>query len=247
MEEEPVEQPQLYDGTVLEAEADGDVVIPPAPMAANEAPPALVAPAPNAMSGDPDDSRDDSGDEDEDDSNADENPVEEDEENPRYRGAEYHKHSTEEENGQFCILLREVLQHLGYTMGLLYVTKHFSEPGMRDYYTSRVYIRAPLNDTDGWRYRSSHHSTTHFSSDDAAVNDAARRALWSLWNAQRERLHGSEFRHVPRRVSGSEETVVPAGGDDHIDVLARVTAALNTDLEGATTEMDRYHEELQAA
>jgi hypothetical protein len=63
-------------------------------------------------------------------------------------------------------------------------------------------------------------------------------------NAQRERLHGSEFRHVPRRVSGSEETVVPAGGDDRIDVLAWVTAALNTDLEGATTEMDRYHEEL---
>jgi hypothetical protein len=97
MEEEPVEQPQLYDGTVLEAEADGDVVIPPAPMAANEAPPALVAPAPNAVGGDPDDSGDDSGDEDEDDSNADENPVEEDDENPRYRGAEYHKHSTEEE------------------------------------------------------------------------------------------------------------------------------------------------------
>jgi hypothetical protein len=41
--------------------------------------------------------------------------------------------------------------------------------------------------------------------------------------------------------------VVSAGGDDRIDVLARVTAALNTDLEGATAEMDRYHEELQAA
>jgi hypothetical protein len=41
--------------------------------------------------------------------------------------------------------------------------------------------------------------------------------------------------------------VIPAGGDDRIDVLARVTAALNTDLEGATAEMDRYHEELQAA
>jgi hypothetical protein len=199
------------------------------------------------MGGDPDDSGSDSGDEDEDDNNADENPEEEEDENPRYRGAEYHKHSTEEENGQFCILLREVLQHLGYTMRPLYVTKHFSEPGMRDYYTSRVYIRAPLNDTDGWRYRSSHHSTSHFSSDDAAVNDAARRALWSLCNAQRERLHGSEFRHVPRRVSGSEETVVPAGGDDRIDVLTRVAAALKTDLEGATAEMDRYHEELQAA
>jgi hypothetical protein len=48
-------------------------------------------------------------------------------------------------------------------------------------------------------------------------------------------------------VSGSEETVVPAGVDDPIDVLARVNAALNADLEGATNEMDRYHEELQTA
>jgi hypothetical protein len=46
-------------------------------------------------------------------------------------------------------------------------------------------------------------------------------------------------------VSGSENTIVRAGGDDRIDILAQVTAALNTDLEGATTEMDRYHEELQ--
>jgi hypothetical protein len=129
----------------------------------------------------------------------------------------------------------------------LYVTKHFSEPGMRDYYTSRVYIRMPLNDTDGWRYRSSHHNTAHFSSDDVVVNDAARRALWSLCNAKRECLYGSEYRHVPRRASGTEETIVPAGGDDRIDILARVTATLNTDLEGATTKMDRYHEELQAA
>jgi hypothetical protein len=105
----------------------------------------------------------------------------------------------------------------------------------------------PLNDTDGWRYRSSHHSTTHFSSDDVAVNDAARRALWSLCNAKWERLYGSEYRHVPRRASGTEEIVVPAGGDDGIDILAFVTTTLNTDLEGATTEMDRYHEELQAA
>jgi hypothetical protein len=246
MEEEPLKQPQLYDGTVLEADADGDIVIPPAPMADDEAPPASVAPATVAEGGDPDDSGDDSGNDD-DDNNADENPEEEEDENPRYHGAVYHKHSTEDENGQFCILLREVLQHLGYTMRPLYVTKHFSEPGMRDYYTSRVYIRMPLNDTDGWRYRSSHHSKAHFSSDNDAVNDAARRALWSLCNAKQERLHGSEYRHVPRRASGTEETIVPAGGDDRIDVLARVTAALNTDLKGATAEMDRCHEELQAA
>jgi hypothetical protein len=199
------------------------------------------------MGGDPDDSGDDSGEDDEDNNNGDENPEEEEDDDPRYHGAEYHKHCTEDENGQFCVLLQEVLPHLGYTMKPLYVTKHFNEPGMRDYYTSRVYIRVPLIDTNGWRNCLSHRSTTHFSTDEAAVNDAARRALWSLCNAQRDRLQESEFRHVPRRVSGSENTIVPAGGDDRIDILARVTAALNTVLEGATTEMDRYHEELQTA
>jgi hypothetical protein len=99
MEEEPMEPPQLYDGTVLEADADGDIVIPPAPVAADDAPPAPVSPAPYAVGGDPDDSRDDSGDDDEDDNNADEDPEEEEEDNPRYRGAEYHKHFTKDENG----------------------------------------------------------------------------------------------------------------------------------------------------
>jgi hypothetical protein len=61
-QEDPVEQPQLYDGTILEADADGDLVIPPAPEAADDAPPPLpVVPAPNAMGGDPDDLGDDSG------------------------------------------------------------------------------------------------------------------------------------------------------------------------------------------
>jgi hypothetical protein len=99
MEEEPVEPPQLYDGTILEVDADDDVVIPPAHVAADYLPPAPVAPAPNAMGGDPDDSGDDSGDEDDDDNNADEDPEEEEDDNPRYRGAEYHKHSTEDDNG----------------------------------------------------------------------------------------------------------------------------------------------------
>jgi hypothetical protein len=211
--DEPLEQPQLYDGTVLEADADGDIVIPPASVANEEAPPAHVDPVPDGEGGDPDDSSDDSVGE-EGGNNADDNLEEDEDENPLYHGAEYHKHSTEAENGQFCILLWEVLQYLGYTIRPLYVTKHFSEPGMRDYYTYRVYIRKPLNDTEGWRYRSSHHSTAQFSTDDAAVNDAARRALWSICNANRVQLFHSEYRHVPRHASGTEVTVVPAGGND---------------------------------
>jgi hypothetical protein len=240
----------LYGGTVLEANADGDLVIPLAPEEANDAPPpSPVVPAPNAMGGDPNDSRDDSGEDDDEDNNKNggEDPEEEEDDNPCYREAEYHKYTTKDENGQFCVLLEEVLRHLGFTMKPLYVTKHYSEPGLRDYYTSRVYMRVPLIGTNGWRNRSSHRSTTHFSTNEAAINDAARRALWSLCNAYRDQLHQFEFCHIPHCLSGFEETVVPAGGDDRIDILAWVTAALNTDLEGATSELDRYHEELQNA
>jgi peptidoglycan hydrolase CwlO-like protein len=43
--------------------------------------------------------------------------------------------------------------------------------------------------------------------------------------------------------------MVPMGDfrDSRVDIVARVTAALNTDLEGATAELDRTHQELQNA
>jgi hypothetical protein len=59
------------------------------------------------------------------------------------------------------------------------------------------------------------------------------------FHTYRDQLHHSDFRHVPRRLSGTKETVVPADGDCHLDILARVTAALNTDLDGATAELDK--------
>jgi hypothetical protein len=42
-EEDLVEQPQLYDGTVLEADAHGDILIPPTLEAVENAPPVPVA------------------------------------------------------------------------------------------------------------------------------------------------------------------------------------------------------------
>jgi hypothetical protein len=57
-------------------------------------------------------------------------------------------------------------------------------------------------------------------------------------------VHGTDLRFVPSRISGTEEIVVPMGDfrDSHVNILTRVTMALNTDLEGATTELDRTHE-----
>jgi hypothetical protein len=74
-----------------------------------------------------------------------------------------------------------------------------------------------------------HPSTAHFASEAAAINDTARRALWSVSNTFRDPMEGTDFRFVPSRVSGTENTVVPMGDfrESRLDILARVTAALN--------------------
>jgi hypothetical protein len=59
----------------------------------------------------------------------------------------------------------------------------------------------------------------------------------------------TDYYHLPRCTSGTEETVVVMGeeGEDRINIVARVTAALNTDLEGATAELARAQEMLLGA
>jgi protocatechuate 3,4-dioxygenase beta subunit len=109
----------------------------------------------------------------------------------------------------------------------LYVTSHYVEPSMRDYYTTEVHGRVTTGQEGRWRTRTIHPSTAHFSSQTASFNDVARRVLWSISNSFRDRIHGTNFALCSR-----------------VDILARVTAALNTDPEGATAELDRTHEEL---
>jgi hypothetical protein len=85
------------------------------------------------------------------------------------------------------------------------------EPGIRDYYTTEVHVRVTTGQAGKWRTRTIHPSTAHFASEAAAINDAARRALWSVSNTFCDRIEGTDFRFVPSRVSGTENTVVPMG------------------------------------
>jgi hypothetical protein len=120
---------------------------------------------------------------------------------------------------------------------------------MRDYYTTKAHVRVVTGQAGRWRTSIIHSCTAHFSSEAAAINDAARRALWSISNSFRDQIHGTDFSFVPSCVSSTEDAVVPMGDfhDSRVDILARVTATLNTDLESATAELDRKHEELQNA
>jgi hypothetical protein len=167
----------------------------------------------------------------------------------RYSRAEYHEHTYVGPDGLYCELLEELLQDIEHSMKPLYITRHYVEPGMRDYYTTEVHVRVTRGQESRWRTRTINPSTAHFASEAAAINDATRRALWSVSNTFHDRIEGTDFRFVPSRVSGTENTVVPMGDfrDSRVDILARVTAALNTDLEGATAELDMTHRELQNA
>ena len=58
-----------------------------------------------------------------------------------------------------------------------------------------------------------------------------------------------EYRHLPHRARGTEDTVMTLGGEEgsSTNILARATAALNTDLEGVTTELVRTQDSLTEA
>jgi hypothetical protein len=96
---------------------------------------------------------------------------------------------------------------------------------------------------------SAHDSTVPHATYAAAISNIARRALWSLCHTHCLELSFIDYSHLPWHNSGTEETVVVMGKDeeDRINILAQVTAALNTNLEGATTKLAKAQEMLLGA
>lgn len=157
--------------------------------------------------------------------------------------------SSTDESGYFATLVQDVLLKLGNKVKHLYVTNLYSEPRRDDYYRTQVHIRECLETSKGIKTRSAHNSTAPHATYAASVSDSTKRALWSLCYTHRQELSFTKYHHFPRRTSGAEDTVIPLGeaGEDCLNVLARVTAALNTDLEGATAELDNTRKKLQEA
>ncbi|CAO2142723.1 unnamed protein product [Urochloa humidicola] len=131
----------------------------------------------------------------------------------------------------------------------LYITHQIYEPTLGDYFITRVHIRERLGTSRGMRTRSMHDSTTPHGTYAASVSGAAKRALWALCYDHRLELSVTEYRRLPRRASGTEQANVMMGnaGEDRINILARVVAALNTDLDGATAELANTYYKLQDA
>jgi hypothetical protein len=158
-------------------------------------------------------------------------------------------HSSEVALGYFPWLPQNTLLELGNTVYPMYVTHSWNEPPLGTYYMTRVHIRVRNHTGGGYISRTTHDSTTPRSTYQASFSNAARRALFSLRFRHDRELSLSDYRHIPRRTSGTEQTVVPLTGseDPRLHTLAQVTATLNTDLEGATSELEQSHGELKDA
>jgi hypothetical protein len=101
----------------------------------------------------------------------------------------------------------------------------------------------------GFRTLSTHESLTPLSTYAASVSDAARRTLWSLSHTYQQQLHNTEYKHLPLRIRGENQTIIVPGGanEDRLNTLAGVVAGLNTDLDSATLDLSRVHLELEDA
>ncbi|CAN6195140.1 unnamed protein product [Urochloa humidicola] len=158
-------------------------------------------------------------------------------------------HTSMNEPGYFPTLLQDVLWELGNHMKPLYITHQISEPILSDYFITRVHLQERNGTPRGMKTSLMHDSTTPHGTYAASVSAAAKRALWFLCYEHRLELSVTEYRHLPRRPSGTEQSNVMLGnaGEDRINILARVVATLNTDHDNATTELSYTYHRLQDA
>jgi hypothetical protein len=153
------------------------------------------------------------------------------------------------EMGHFPNLLQDVLHAPGTYVRPLYDTRRVSEPPRACYYITRVHIRVLDAGDRGFRTLSSHESLRLLSTYVASVSNAAQRVLWSHSCTYRQQLHDTTCMHLPLRPRGESKTSVVPGkvGEDRLDTLVGVVAGLNTNLDSATHDLSRVHEELEDA
>ncbi|RLM56124.1 hypothetical protein C2845_PM10G10520 [Panicum miliaceum] len=217
MEEEPAEAYYFVDGDdgrIMAVDEEGNQFTPPASPVVEAPPPPLVVPAPApapalvTAGGSPGNSVgiDDGGDDDEDNDNNDNNDDQGDDP-PRTRQLCCVR-TSDRELGHLSLVLQGVLQELGNHVNPHYHTHHYIDPALGDYYLTRVHVSAMP------------HATY-----DASVSNAARRALWSICHTHRQELQNTEYRHLPRRLSGTPRQFLAGALSPPATMVRRSTAA----------------------
>jgi hypothetical protein len=210
-----------------------------------EAPPAppLSAPAPGvAAGGDPDDGGGDSSSSHDTDLSADQEPerwVARPITHDAARGCHFHN--------AFDTLLHRALDRRTWSIEYRCVVFQHSRGVYPDCWEATCLVRRPENSLWGAEVCSEHYSISERDSAEAAMQDAARRALSHYCSVLGGVADGLNLKYYPHRPSGSAGGVIvsPVGEDNpRLSSTVNLAAVLNTELDHALDELSGAHAEI---
>jgi hypothetical protein len=116
-----------------------------------------------------------------------------------------------------------------------------------DRWEATCLVRRPENSLQGAKVCSEHYSISERDSAEAAMQDAARRALSHYCSVLGGAADGLNLKYYPRHPSGSTGGVIvsPVGEDNpRLSSTVNLTAVLNTELDHALDELSRARAEI---
>jgi hypothetical protein len=144
-------------------------------------------------------------------------------------------------------LLRQALDRRTWSIEYRCVVFQHSRGVYSDHWEATCLVRHPENSLRGAEVCSDHYSISGRDSAEAAMQDAARRALSHYCSVLGRVADGLNLKYYPRCPSGSTGGVVvsPVGEDNpRLSSKVNLAAVLNTELDHALDELSRAHAEI---
>jgi hypothetical protein len=244
-EQERRRQEQEQQGSSFSLQQEIESVRSCSPVLPLEAPPAppLSAPAPGVTAGgDPDDGGGDSSSSFSTDLSTDQEPkgwVARPITRDAARGCHFHN--------ALDTLLRRALDRRTWSIEYRCVVFQHSRGVYPDRWEATCLVRHPKNSLRGAEVCSEHYSISERDSAEAAMQDAARRALSHYCSVLGWVADGLNLKYYPRRPSGSTGGVIvsPVGEDNpRLSSTVNLAAMLNTELDHALDELSRARAEI---
>jgi hypothetical protein len=144
-------------------------------------------------------------------------------------------------------LLRRAFDRHTWSIEYRCVVYHHRHGLYPDQWEATCLVRRPDNDLRGAEAFSEHYSITKRDTAEAAMQDAARRALSQYCSLFSGVADGLDLKYYPRRSSGSARGVIvsPVGeGNPRLNSMVNLTAVLNTELDHALDELGKVRAEV---
>jgi hypothetical protein len=144
-------------------------------------------------------------------------------------------------------LLRRALDRRTWSIEYRCVVFQHSRGIYPDRWEATCLVRRPQNSLRGAEVYSEHYSISERDSAEAAMQDAARRALSHYCSVLGGVADGLNLKYYPRRPSGSTGGMVvsPVGEDNtRLSITVNLAAVLNTELDHALDEQSRARAEI---